>query len=351
MALRRMASRYVGHCKRCKASIARGQEIFWSKPTGALCIACGSSDQSGKQASASSGKQDGKQATNPLPTTVRSGNDDFFTVDWSQLKGIVRETMETGKVPGVKLARNRSSILSHTSQIAGGFYGYTANQLKRWVTEGYDTDALRGLGEFTPPLREKRRYRYVEEGDEIIVDRALSGDDDYMAEFTPRPNIPGVAIEAEIMFASSVSAEVVNAYNVFVCKALLTLESEGIDCQVTLKFSSDNVGCDGKFYHSIVRVKKENEATDFRSFSAMLSPAALRSFGFTAMVLHADSNGRDVSGTMGHGNRKSHEWAVKWNGERRVLEFACPYSNAYDFPEAEMYEKLRAALHSMKSGE
>lgn len=357
--LRRMASRYSGRCKKCRTSFAAGDEILWSKATGALCISCGSSQSSEGNSGGTSDKgsetkakpKKGKGAKTSLPSSVDSGRDSFFTVEWSALKGIVREALESNEVPSVKRAGNKRSILSHTTGVGGGFYGYTSNQLKRWVTEGYDTDALRGLGEFDPPLREKRRYRYVEDGDEIIVDRALSGDDTFMAEFTPRPNIPGVAIEAEIMFAAMVSAEVVNAYNVFVCKALLTLESEGIDCQVTLKFSSDDAGDDGKFYHSIVRVKKENEATDFRSFSAMLSPAALRTFGFVALALQAESNGSTVSHTMGLGNRSSHKWTVEWNSERRVLEFRCPYTGSREFPEAEMYRKLRAALHSMKRGE
>jgi hypothetical protein len=182
-----------------------------------------------------------------------------------------------------------------------------------------------------------------------VLDRALSGDDTYMSQWTERENIPGVAIEAEIMFASSVSAEVVNAYNVFICRALLTLESEGIDCQVTLKFSSDDAAQDGSFLHSIVRVKKENEATDFRSFSAMLSPAALRSFGFVSLILHADQRGQDASPTLGRGNRNSTEWAIDWNQERRVLEFRCPYVGAYSFPEEAMQAKLKAALHEMRS--
>ncbi|HEU4772540.1 MAG TPA: hypothetical protein VFS68_10330 [Candidatus Udaeobacter sp.] len=359
MALRRMASRFKGRCKRCGTTFSVGTEIYWSKPTGASCIDCaGNGTKTEEKKPERKPRSEGKSApkrTKPssnqaLPGTVQSGRDSFQTLEWRELREIVAEALETGKVTSMKRQHNRDEILKHSTQ-SGSWHGFDAGQLKRWIREGYDSDAIRGLGEFNPPLREKPVYQYVEDGEEIIVDRALCGDDEYMAEWTPKENIPGVAIEAEIMFASSVSAEVVNAYNVFICRSLLTLEAEGIDCQVTLKFSSDEAAeGTGKFLHSIVRVKKENEATDFRAFSAMISPAALRCFGFAALVAHADSLDTDADWALGRGNRRSTEWRIDWNPDRRVLEFQCPYiPRDRKFPEDHMQRELREALHAMKT--
>lgn len=372
--MRRMASRYAGKCKRCGKRFSAGSEIYWSRESGALCLECGSGStetrsdatkttsegrttrkrETRSQRSAD-GKTEIRESHNPkLPGTVtRNGRHSYFTIDWMQLRDIIREAVNEGSVSQISNPSNRQKILDCCK--GDSWRGYTTNQLKRWIGSGYDSESIRGLGDFDPPLREKRRYRYCEDGDEILVDRALSGDDNYMAEWTTRENIPGVALEAEIMFAGSVNAEVVNAYNVFICRSVLTLESAGIDAEVTLKFSSDEMGSgDGLFYHSIVKVKKENEATDFRSFSAILSPAALRTFGFSTLLIHADANGRDGSWSIGRGNRgkdaiNSDRWAIVWNEERRVLEFFCPYSGVGKFPEEDMQRQLREALRAMKS--
>ena len=352
--MRKMTSRYNGRCKRCRASFTAGSEIYWSKASGALCLSCGAGERSETETETPKASGNSKPsktkapANKSLPGITESGRDEYFTLEWPVLRNVVKQALQEGKVSACKRQANATHILRHT-QGATSWNGYTAGQLERWVTQGYDTETLKGLGEFTPPLREKRRYRYSDDGEEILVDRALSGDDDYYGEWTKRENIPGVAIEAEIMFCAGVSPEIVNAYNVFICQALFTLEAEGIDCQVTLKFSSDDAASDGKFQHSIVRVKKENEATDFRSFSAMLSPAALRAFGFTALILHSEAKGMTASGSLGRGNPSAKEWKVEWDSERRVLKFDCPYMGDRSFPAEEMQRKLKAALHAMKS--
>lgn len=350
MALRRMTSRYNGRCKRCKARYSVGDPIFWSKPTGALCIDCGGTTETpkAKTPKAKTPKTETVPTRNVnLPSVTLRGRDSYFTIDWNELREIVRESSFNGNVSSCRIAENKSMILKHSNSEISDWHGYSVGQLQRWLTEGYSDGTIHGLGDFDPPLREKRRYKYSEEGEEILLDRALSGDDDYFGGYTPKDIIPGVAVEAEIMFSSGVSAEVVNAWNRFICRAVLTLETAGIDSQVTLKFTSADAAGNGKILHSIVRVKKENEATDFHSFSAMLSPAALRTMGFTALVLQCEQSGRPVDYGIGRGHSGS-EWKIVWNAERRILEFHCPYSPYGAFPETEMQNQLRDALHEMK---
>lgn len=354
MALRRMESRYNGRCKSCKSRYSVGDSIFWSRQTGALCKDCGESGNlpKGKTEARPRAKSDTpKEKTSTrnanLPSVTERGRDSYFTIDWNDLREIVRTASFNAEVPSCSIAENVEMILSHTTDEISSWHGYSVGQLQRWLTEGYSDGTIHGLGDFDPPLREKRRYVYAEEGEEILLDRALSGDDDYFGGYTPKDIIPGVAVEAEIMFASSVSAEIVNSWNRFICRAVLTLETAGIDAQVTLKFSSNNACGNGKQAHSIVRVKKENEATDFQSFSAMLSPAALRTFGFTALVLQSEQSGLPITYGIGHGHNGT-EWKIAWNPERRILEFHCPYIPRGSFPEDDMQRQLRDALHEMK---
>lgn len=284
-----------------------------------------------------------------LPKTHKEGKDSYFTIGWVFLRDLVKESLENnGRVSGFKIAHNAQSVKRDTCEVST-WQGYSADQLRRWVTEGYRTDILDGISD-AKPIREKRRYLYVEEGEEMHIDRALSGEDNYMSEWSKREVIPGAAVEAEVMFSAGTKAEIVNAYNVWLCRAISSLEAAGIDCQLTLKFSSENCFDGAGAGHTIVKVKSENEDLDFTSFSAILSPAALRTFGFCALTLHAESAGKPVSGTMGRGRynvRPTPDWNVSFNSKRQVLEIDCPYQPK-EFPAGRMDSLLQKAILEMK---
>ena len=284
-----------------------------------------------------------------LPKPLKQGRDSYFTIGWNELREFVKESLQNrGNIRGMSAGNNRK-VKTHTVDCRRSFHGYTGSDLLRWTTEGFQTDILESLDD-TKPIREKRRYRYVEEGEEIHVDRALSGEDNFMSEWTKRQVIPGAAVEAEVMFSASTDSSVVNAYNVWLCRAISSLEAAGIDVQLTLKFSSQDCFAGAGFGHTIVKVKSENEDLDFASFSAMLSPACLRSFGFTAICLHAESAGKQVASGLGHGRynvRPTPDWGVNFNAKRGVLEINCPYM-PWDFPAGRMDLALTAAIKDMR---
>lgn len=283
-----------------------------------------------------------------LPKRILHKSESYFTIDYRELREVISGFLSDKSHPSVKRSQNRELIGRHTFGIGtrSRFHGYSTEQLKRWIAQGYKTDLMSGLS--VSPVREKRHYQYVEDGEEIFVDRALSGEDSYMGEWTKRQTIPGVAIEAEVMFAAMVKSEIVNAYNVWICKAVQSLEMSGIDCQLTIKFSSEGAFLERgtKNVHSIVRVKKENEQADFHSFSPMLSPATLRTFGFTAICLHAESAGQSANYGLGTGRYNvtpRPDWGVKFDTERRVIMFDCPYMPR-DFPEGKMTAEFRSVV-------
>lgn len=275
----------------------------------------------------------------------------FFTIDWADFKELLRDSILNNSTKK-KFVRqhNRTRFLEWSSE-ADSWKGYTIGQLKRWITEGYTTDAISGLGEFIPPIRDKRKLIFAEEGDEFHYDIAASGDENYMSSFTKRESIPGVALEACIMFSGAISASVVNAYEAWICKVAFSLETSGIDTQITLDFPSMNLdeGNSGALWHNIVRVKKENEASDFLSWSSMLSPAGLRSFGFALGALHCDAENKNVSRSFGRGIPHQRAWTVSYNHDRRTIEIKNAYMGSdREFPEAEMTRQLRNALKEMQ---
>lgn len=275
----------------------------------------------------------------------------YFTIDWADFK----QKLLSGLSGQSDLKVNRQKFLS---RFAGGSWeGFTRGQLERWLREGFQTEAIHGLTEFVPPIREKRKYVFNEDGDEFHYDLAASGDDKYMSSFTKRESIPGVAIEAGIMFSSSTSAETVNAYSVWLCKIAWSLESAGIDTQITLDFPSWNMNegnwrnaGEGTLFHNIVRVKKENEATDFLSWSAMLSPASLRSIGFALGDLHMDSLGLKTNSGWGRGMPDRVQWKCRYDSDRRVIVIENRYIGGYGslFPEEDMSRQFRECLKEMQ---
>lgn len=351
-----ISAKFPGRCKVCKGRFPAGAPILWDKENGAIHQGCAQGDSgNGNGNSQSQPKHETQTQAKPkaeiqghneaLPSAIVQGKESSWTIDWSALRDFLKRAVN-GDGSMASIRRNAQRIVEW--QEGGSWSGFTKNQIRDWLGNGYKADAIQGLSDFTPPLRDKRHYIYAEEGEEIFVDRVLSGEDNFMGQWTKRDRIPGIAFEAEIMFASSVDAKVVNAYNAWICKAAYALESAGIDCQITLKFTSAEMcGVSGENTHTIVRVKQENESTDFWNFSPMLSPAALRAFGFTAMALHADSRGKTADMGMGRGNRNSYDWAVKWDSERRVLTVACPYVPRGNFPEEDMSRQLREALREM----
>jgi hypothetical protein len=278
-----------------------------------------------------------------LPSFELRGQESFFTIDWSDLREIVSDWVKKGSHPAIKNSTNRYQMNSISSP--GSWQGYTKSELESWLDHGFKTDNL-GI-EITPPVREKRRYFYSEDADEMHIDRALSGEDNYAGEFTKRVIIPGVSILVNIAFSSSVKAEIVNAYNVFMCQCIQSLETSGVDCEVTLAFPSDRAITGQGRQTSIVRVKKENENSDFGSFSPMISPAAFRTFGFAAMICHAESRKSSIDSSFGfgrhHRTEEHHTWNVFQDEKTGQIVLDCPYMPT-DFPKAEMQMKFRQVL-------
>jgi len=342
--LRRMNSKYNGRCKVCRTPYRIGDPIYWSPQTKALCIDCGAgkkvrpSDGASQVAPKASAEFQGRASTDEKGWSR-------FVIDWPDLKDKAKRLIK-GDSNFIGLPGNRQQ--SEGFVRGGSWHGFTGGQLDRWLTSGFEAEAIKGLAEFTPPIREKRRLQFLEEGDELHLDLAWSGADNYFSEWTKREIIPGLAVEATITFSAAVQAEIVNAYLTWLCRALYSLESSGVDCQVTLSVIGDGLWSGGKA-HTVIRVKKENETSDFLSWSAMLSPAGLRGLGFVAFALHGESENKTVSSHLGHGRiPETQSWNIGYDAERRIVKVNAQY-DATSFPEEKMTNDLRGILKQLSN--
>lgn len=275
------------------------------------------------------------------------------TIEWSDLKTL---SLQVIRGESIRSSFNLSSNVEVFTRrfrdvdASSSWYGYTKSQLERWLTQGYSAEAIGDLSEFNPPIRDKRKLRFSEEGDEFHYDLAASGDENYMSEWTKRPSIPGLSLEIEIGFAAATNAEIVNAYNSWCCQAVYSLESAGIDTEIMLNLTCDSAGggnlfADNRSQHgqTRIRVKRENEAVDFVSFSPMLSPAAVRTFGFAAQAMHTDKVNRPCSPTHGYWDIPR-DFGVTYDRENSKMRIACKPYGAHEFPREKMNAALRNAL-------
>jgi hypothetical protein len=203
------------------------------------------------------------------------------------------------------------------------------------------------LEDFIPPIREKRRFVFEEEADEFHLDLAWGGADVYMSRFTKRDEIPGLAIEAEIGMSGGTSAYILNAYFTWICRVAFAVESAGIDTEITLQNHVVRLYSEKSNQETmtVVKVKKENEQSDFLSWSAMLSPASLRGLMFIAKTLRCDREGINANSSMGGRVDGRGGWSVKFDPFTRTMKFSTPF-DPDGFPEAQMTRELREALKS-----
>jgi hypothetical protein len=270
-----------------------------------------------------------------------------FNIDWNDLKQTMLNITER-KMPAMR-AHNVSLMDGWLNSPNRSWTGFSASDVKRWLTRGYQLD---GLNFDNPPIpiREKRRLIFNEDGEEFHLDRAYSGEDSVFSEWTTREVIPGLAIEAEIGLSAATSNSVMTAYFQFLCRAVYALEQAGVDLQVTLNLTCmDLYGRDSNtIYSTKIRVKRENEATDFSNWSAMFSPAAMRAYGFCAQVHHTDSAKVDCPAYMGlYAVPFLKDWAVDWDAENARIHIRAVQHQAQEFPTEYMETQLREALTNM----
>jgi len=272
-----------------------------------------------------------------------------MVIDWDELRETVKH-LQAGSGSDFKRAsnRNKAQKCAIPDRERARWAGYTTGELHDWLAHGFQSRHLDGFDSFLPDIREESRLIIAEEGDEMLLDLALNGEDEYMLDWTKTESIPGLAIDAEIGMVCTASHKILGQFFTWINRAVTALELHGIDCQVTLTHRADSGMIQENIsgtYSTIVRVKKENERPDFTAWSPMVSPAGFRGFMFIAMCMHADKIGRNI--TSGMGRRNGGSWNVVYNAETGTIHLDCPYSPR-EFPEDDMTAKLKTVIDSIK---
>lgn len=223
------------------------------------------------------------------------------------------------------------------------FYGPSSKEVIEWLHKGYQQPGLT-LDPPIEPVRKRRRLKYGEEG-ELQLDLMWSGHDYPFLDWTKRDTLPGMRVDIRTNFVSSTPVDIPIAFYRWVLRALVALESAGIDVEVWLTGENQGIfqGDSGNYLMNHVQVKKQGEQTDLLSWSPMLSPGGYRHLTFLSYIIGSDSHKKIAKSSLGHGPAARLGWTVSFDPDTSELRFACPYSPR-DFPESEMDTQLRLVL-------
>lgn len=337
---RPMVARYKGRCRKCGKPILPGDSIIFGGKGNSIHLLCDDSPKPDE------GKSPSGQGI-PQPKRTEPKGSARTVIDFPDLKRLALEIYE-GNLKSLPInGHYADELINRQSE---SFQGYSRAQAQDWLKNGYRSDALGGLEDFAPPIREKRRFVYGEEGDEIDLSAAWAGEDNFMTHWTKREVIPGISLVFEMAFVCSTDAKVIIDYERWLARATEAISSAGIDPEISIAFPGKLCGTWNQPNHtSLVRVKRANEAVDIHAWSAMLSPAAYRSFGFLSKIMH----GEELGGKVGAGlstNHGGNEWACYYEPEHAEIVVRCPFSPRGVFPEQEMTSQLKAAIEILKRG-
>lgn len=228
------------------------------------------------------------------------------------------------------------------------FYGPSSEQMVEWLRQGYRPEGLT-LDPPITPVRKRRRLQFSEEG-ELQLDLAWSGHDTPFLQWTTRESRPGMRVSVYTNFQAGTNVKVVQDYYQFVLRALVALESAGIDLEIWITSDSRDVfqGDYSSTLVSHVQVKKEGEQTDYLGWSPMISPGGYRHLKFLDYVLASDALGKTITAGLGRAKDMTHSWRVTFEPNERVLTFRCPW-HPNDFPAQEMEIQMREVLSVSRS--
>ena len=337
-------SRYPGRCKKCKMAYKPGDRIFWKRGVkGALCFECTKIPTD----------------ISPIPESQAfSLPSSDVNVDWTyeisfgELKDRWRDfaarkfqKLAPYSQENQDLLKEMQDRMNQDDNHIDSFYGFNLEQVEKWLSSGYHPAALESVPTEFAPIRKRRKIYASEEG-EYQHDAVLSGYDYPFLSWNKRDSLPGIAVNINLNFWAGVKAEVIQDYQTWLCRMLRTLETSGVDCQITIFSLSYNMWLyrPDAITHNRIVVKREDEAMDLTEWSPMLSPAGFRGFIFLNYIISSDTANQTAKNSLGTGlNFKQIDWRIDWNHDTRELTLTPPYKPK-DFPEDDMTNRIREIL-------
>lgn len=217
------------------------------------------------------------------------------------------------------------------------FRGASIAQMREWLDHGYQQEGIE-----VPTaayVRPRRKLRFSEEGEDLMVDMALSGHDTPFLQWGKRDRRPGIRIDIELAMRATTPASVLRDYAAWLTKLATGLEASGYEMEVNVvsRCHSLYAGGDKGRADTYIKVKGANEVSDLNSWSAILSPGGFRMLVFMARVMNCEQN--KVTAQPHMGGSFGPDWGLDWDPADRKLTVRCAASTDR-FPAEQMDRAL-----------
>lgn len=265
-----MASKWAGKCRQCRQGYAQGADIFWSKATGAICLAC---HQSAPKPLPSPSRP---SYSPPKPSGCTPATVDTFA-SWQEFLDVAVK----GRDPG-RMSTTGGYGFSHTDSWEDAL----TLAKEGWTEIRPEVDALveKMDAKIAPALQPAFTSYFDVSGGMVDVGRFLDGEPECMVE-TKLVEIakPGRVIHILVngSFNAGTEANAIKERGAAIVALVDTLEKLQHSTEIDVEISCR------EGLTTIIRVKNAGESVDIDSLMfAIAHPAALRRIYFAYLEGH-----------------------------------------------------------------
>lgn len=238
-------------------------------------------------------------------------------IEWGEVKRAYTAAVEKGQTVGKQPINEKIREWHQHPLEEDEWQGGTAAQTMKYVRQGYFAQEFSHSADYAA-LSNKRHFSYNEDDGEIDLDRVFDGQDAIFLDREDRESRPGLRLMIEFAFAWTTPAETISQYGAWVASLIKTLESSGFDLVVDLWINLDSLFIGDGMRHTNVylRVKEENQQSNFTEWSALFGPTGYRHLGFLAKALAAEKEGETVTESFGL-TMSGKSWHVAYDRENQ----------------------------------
>lgn len=284
---------------------------------------------------------------NPQHPAEAMTPEDIFAADNFKRECVIEwdELRETFLAVAAHERSHPQAAFNYTVESARGthsvdsFYGSGTDAMVEYLHNGFSSDEIAGAGAYVKNIVLPTLI-YDEEGENVDVAAALSGDDEPFFQWEDVAVKPGIKVVAELAFLGATQASVIGEYGAWLAGLIANLEGEGIDVEldIALPSAKNLVERSHSSNQTVIRVKRAGEVRDFADYSALFAPGGFRVLGFCARAMACQEWGVECS--LGFGSSVDRQrWNVSWDDAERTLYVTRP-GTPQDFPAEAMTEAL-----------
>lgn len=247
-----------------------------------------------------------------------------IVVEWGDVKRAFIDAIENGTKLGHRQPINEKIDYWYRQPTGNGresWDGATPAQTAKYVRQGYFAEEFAHSAEYAA-LSNKKHFSYNDEEGELDIDRVFDGHDAIFLDREMRESRPGIRIMVEFAFSSATEAKTISEYGAWVASLIKSLEASGFDLVVDMwinlwgLFEGDIRN--RRNSHVLIRVKQENEYSNFTEWSALFSPSGYRHLGFLAKCLAGEQIGKKVTDSFGKCHRGK-GWGVEYDKDNQQV--------------------------------